>query len=425
MPRTPTSQLSPADQERLRALRRMKSVALGALIALALVFAVSFAFQAQVTWLQYVRAAAEGGMVGALADWFAVTALFRHPLGLPIPHTAIIPTRKDEIGRSLGEFVETNFLSTDAVRTKLAATPMAERLGTWLAEEEHAARVVQEASGVASGILRALSDDDVQEVLEQLARQHLLEPEWGPAAGSWLERVVEADAHHSAVDLAFDSVATWLDANRTSFDGLVSRRLPAWVPSVAHRFVDETVYREAVGFVHAVQEDPQHPARAAIDGYLRRLAGALQDDPAMIARVEGAKRAVFDSPRVRELAAQAWNAAKSGLLTALADPHSALRARAVSAVVEIGTRLASDPALQHRVDSWIADAAVAAVGRYRHDIASIIVDTVERWDPAETTEKIELMVGRDLQYIRLNGTIVGAIAGLAIFAIAHALIPVG
>jgi uncharacterized membrane-anchored protein YjiN (DUF445 family) len=185
------------------------------------------------------------------------------------------------------------------------------------------------------------------------------------------------------------------------------------------------VYREAVGFVHAVQEDPQHPARAAIDGYLRRLAGALQDDPAMIARVEGAKRAVFDSPRVRELAAQAWNAAKSGLLTALADPHSALRARAVSAVVEIGTRLASDPALQHRVDSWIADAAVAAVGRYRHDIASIIVDTVERWDPAETTEKIELMVGRDLQYIRLNGTIVGAIAGLAIFAIAHALIPVG
>ncbi|HKT57304.1 MAG TPA: DUF445 domain-containing protein [Microbacterium sp.] len=425
MPRTPTALLSPADRGRLRALRRMKSVALGALVALAVVFVVAFALEGRVSWLQYVRAAAEGGMVGALADWFAVTALFRHPLGLPIPHTAIIPSRKDEIGRSLGEFVETNFLSADAVRAKLGATAMAERLGGWLADDAHAARVVREASGVATGILRALSDDDVQEVLAELAREHLLEPEWGPAAGAWLERVVAAEAHHGAVDLAVDSIATWLDANRASFDGLVSRRLPAWVPSVAHRFVDATVYREAVGFVRAVQADPGHPARAAIDGYLARLADALQQDPAMIARVEGAKRAVFDSPRVRALAAQVWDAAKSGLLKSLADPRSALRARATSAVGDIGHRLATDPGLQARVDSWLTAAAVTAVDRYRHDIASIIVETVERWDAAETTEKIELMVGRDLQYIRLNGTVVGAIAGVTIFAVAQAVIPIG
>jgi len=422
MTRTPTALLSPADQERRHGLRVMKGVALGALLFMAALFAVAFALQEPYPWLAYVRAAAEGGMVGALADWFAVTALFRHPLGIPIPHTAIIPNRKDEIGRNLGEFVETEFLRGELVRTKLESTPIAARLGEWLREPPHAERVGEEASVVASGLLRALSDDDVQEVIEALAREHLIAPEWGPPLGGWLERVVEGGAHHGAVDLAVDSVAGWLEANHDAFRGLVSRRLPSWVPSIAQRLVDDAVYNEAVKFVSAMQRDPRHPARLAIDGYLARLAEHLQHDPATIGRLEDAKVAVFDSPRVRELAGEAWNAAKSGLLTSLADRDSALRRRMTEALVQIGERLVTDASLQRRVDTLVTDAAVVLVDRYRHDIASIITDTVERWDPAETTEKIELMVGRDLQYIRLNGTIVGALAGLVIFSVAHALL---
>ncbi|MGB3732119.1 DUF445 domain-containing protein [Microbacterium sp.] len=425
MSRTPMALLSPADQERLRGLRRMKAVALGALIFMAVVFVIAFALEPRHPWLSYVRAAAEGGMVGALADWFAVTALFRHPLGLPIPHTAIIPNRKDEIGRSLGEFVETNFLSGEIVRDKLSRTALARRLGEWLGDPAHAERVTAEASTAASAVLRALSDDDVQGLIADLAREHLIEPDWAPSAGGWLERIVEADAHHGAVDLAVDSIGTWLVNNAHTFNGLVSRRLPGWVPRLAHRFVDETVYHEAVKFVQAVQADPRHPARLALDGYLTRLADRLQHDPAMRDRFEGAKAGMFDSPRVIALAAQAWDTAKNGLLNALADPQSGLRRRASSAVAEIGRRLATEPALQARVDGWVTDAAVFLVDRYRHDIASIITDTVEKWDAAETTEKIELMVGRDLQYIRLNGTVVGALAGVAIFAVAHALIPLG
>src|SRR5690606_17455669 len=144
-------------------------------------------------------AAAEGGMVGALADWFAVTALFRRPLGLPIPHTAIIPTRKDEIGRSLGEFVETNFLASDVVRTKLAQTDIARRAGEWLREEKHAERVAAEGATIATAVLHALSDDDVRDLISDLAREHLLTPEWGPPAGAWLRTIVDADAHHGAV----------------------------------------------------------------------------------------------------------------------------------------------------------------------------------------------------------------------------------
>ena len=423
MARTPTALLSAADQERRRGLQVMKGIALGALLLAAAVFAFAFAFQEQFPWLGYVRAAAEGAMVGALADWFAVTALFRHPLGIPIPHTAIIPKRKDEIGRTLGEFVETEFLRGDVVRTKLEATAIAARAGEWLSQPSHADRVVAEGSVMASGVLRALSDDEVQAVIEDLAREHLIAPDWGPPLGEWLQRIVEAGAHHDAVDLAVDSIGAWLEANQAAFHGLVSRRLPSWVPSVAHRFVDDTVYNEALKFVAAVHADPRHPARVAIDAYLVRLADNLQHDPATIGRLEDAKATLFDSPRVRELAAQAWNTAKAGLLASLADPKSALRVRATSAVAEVGERLTTDAALQRRVDEWVIGAAVFLVDRYRSDIASIITDTVERWDPAETTEKIELQVGRDLQYIRLNGTIVGALAGLAIFTIAHAIFP--
>jgi uncharacterized membrane-anchored protein YjiN (DUF445 family) len=421
MSRTSPALLSTADQERLRGLRVMKSIALGALVLLAIVFLIAFALQERYPWLAYVRAAAEGGMVGALADWFAVTALFRHPLGVPIPHTAIIPQRKDEIGRTLGEFVETNFLSAEVVRAKLGTTPIAARLGEWLRAPEHAERVASEGAAMAAGVLRALSDDDVQQLIADLAREHLIVPEWGPPLGGWLERLVQSGAHHAAVDLAADNVATWLAANRESFAGLVSSRLPGWVPSMVSGLIDEAAHHEAVKFVAAVRDNPEHPARRAIDGYLDRLAGNLQNDPATIGRFEDAKASVFDSPRVRELAAEAWNTAKNGLVRALDDPSSALRVRAVEALVQVGERFGSDETLRRRVDEWVTDAAVFLVDRYRHDIASVITDTVERWDPDETTQKIELMVGRDLQYIRLNGTIVGSLAGLAIFTVAHLL----
>lgn len=417
-----TAVLSPADRERRRGLRAMKAVALGALLFMAALFVVAFALQEQVPWLAYVRAAAEGGMVGALADWFAVTALFRRPLGLPIPHTAIIPRRKDEIGRTLGEFVETEFLRGEVVRTKLEAAPIASRVGEWLREPDHAERVAAEGATIAASVLRALDDDEVRDLIESLARAHVVQPQWAPSLGSWLERLVAADAHRDAVNLALDTVDAWLAANHAAFTGLVSRRLPSWAPRIARRLIDDTVYNEAVSFVRAVRADSAHPARDAIDGYFGRLAVSLQHDPTTIARFEDAKLAVFDSPRVRELASEMWRTAKTGLLAALADADSGLRRRLVGALTQIGKRLTADRVLQERIEGWVTDAAVHLVDRYRSDIASIITDTVERWDPTETTNKIELMVGRDLQYIRLNGTIVGALAGLTIFSIAHALL---
>ncbi|RZS68758.1 uncharacterized membrane-anchored protein YjiN (DUF445 family) [Agromyces ramosus] len=409
---------TPTDAERRAALRSMKRVATSLLVAAALVFTVAFALQDAVPWLAYVRAAAEGAMVGALADWFAVTALFRYPLGLRIPHTAIIPTRKDEIGATLGAFVEDEFLSDEVVVGKLRSIGISRWLGGWLATPANADRLTAEASVAARGVMTLLGDDDVEDVIEKLARRHLFEPEWGPAIGRMGERLVAADQQRAAVDALFEKAEEWLEAHPEGIGGMVSGRLPRWMPDFVDRFVDDRAHREVLGFVRAVREDAAHPLREAIDGYLADLANDLQHDPLMIGRLEQLKVDLLESPRVREFAGEVWTSVKETLDAALGDPDSELRQGFRSAVIEVGSRLVVDEELAAKVDEWVTDAAAYVVRNYRHEIAGVITETVERWDPRETTEKLELQVGRDLQFIRINGTVVGALAGLAIYTIA-------
>ncbi|MEV8150756.1 DUF445 family protein [Arthrobacter sp. NPDC080073] len=407
------------DAEKAAALRRMKSVALALLIVMAVVFTAAFALQRQYPWLEYVRAAAEGGMVGALADWFAVTALFKYPMGLKIPHTAIIPRRKDQIGASLGEFVETNFLSEQVVQEKLASVDIARKAGKWLASPGGPERIAKEGSALIRGAFTVLNDDDVQAVIEGMVRKHLLAPPWGPPVGRMAERIFAEGHHHKLVDLLVDRAADWVEANHSTVNRLVSDRSPLWVPSFVDDIVGDRVYNEIAKFIKAVQQDPDHQVRQSIDTYLGDLAQDLQHDPAMIARAEAIKTQVLGDPEVRELASRTWGTIKNALLTAVDDPDSELTQRFKSAVRDFGSRLVSDDELAGKVNAWIGDAAGYLVKTYRSDIAGVITDTVARWDAEETSQKIELQVGKDLQYIRINGTVVGSLAGLAIFAVAH------
>ncbi|WP_442544050.1 DUF445 domain-containing protein [Arthrobacter sp. KN11-1C] len=409
------------DAEKAAALRRMKSVALALLIVMAVVFTAAFALQKQYPWLEYVRAAAEGGMVGALADWFAVTALFKYPMGLKIPHTAIIPRRKDQIGASLGEFVETNFLSEQVVQEKLASVDIARKAGTWLASPGGPERIAREGSALIRGAFTVLNDDDVQAVIEGMVRKHLLTPPWGPPVGRMAERIFADGHHHKLVDLLVDRAADWVEANHSTVNRLVSDRSPLWVPSFVDDIVGDRVYNEIAKFIRAVQQDPDHQVRQSIDTYLGDLAQDLQHDPAMIARAETIKAQVLGDPEVRELASRTWGTIKNALLTAVDDPDSELTQRFKSAVRDFGSRLVSDDELAGKVNAWIGDAAGYLVKTYRSDIAGVITDTVARWDAEETSQKIELQVGKDLQYIRINGTVVGSLAGLAIFTVAHLL----
>ena len=424
------------DAERRTALKRMKRLAAGLLALMAVIFTVSFALQERYPWLAYVRAAAEGGMVGAIADWFAVTALFRYPLGLRIPHTNIIANRKDEIGASLGEFVETNFLSEGVIRGKLESVAPARRLGAWLtapanadeanadeanADKSNVERLTDELAVAGQGLLNLLGDDAIKNLIESVAREHLVKPEWGPSLGRVGQRLVTSGQQHAAVDLLLDRADGWLHDHPEAFGRVVSQRLPSWMPGFVDKLVDDRAYREVLAFVASARQNRQHPVRKALDDYLDEVMHDLQYEPAMIARVENLKAEVLDNAKLREFAGDTWEAVKASLTQALGDPTSALRVGIRSTLHDVGVRLTLDAALGSRIDRWLADTASYIVANYRHEIAGVITETVERWPAAETASKIELQVGHDLQFIRINGTVVGALAGLAIFTLAHAI----
>ncbi|WP_225831805.1 DUF445 domain-containing protein [Streptomyces sp. NK08204] len=414
---------TPADEERRRGVRRMKLTATGLLLFVAVVYVLAkWAEQAGAgSWAGYVAAASEAGMVGALADWFAVTALFRHPLGLPIPHTAIIPTKKDQLGISLGEFVGENFLSQDVVRQRLHAVGIGSRLGAWLALPEHAERVTAELATALRGALAVLRDSDVQAVVGEAITRRANAQEIAPGIGKMLEKVVADGGHRRAVDLIVSRAHDWLVLHRESVMDAVQGGAPGWTPRFVDKKVGERVYKELLRFCAEMRDMPSHPARGALDRFLNDFAADLQSDTETRARVERLKGDVLGRGEVQDLIASAWSAVRSMIVAAAEDERSQLRLRVRAALLSLGERMAREPKVQEKVDTWVEGAAVHVVTTYRKEITSLITDTVAGWDAEHTTRKIEAHIGRDLQFIRINGTVVGSLAGLLIYVISRTL----
>jgi uncharacterized membrane-anchored protein YjiN (DUF445 family) len=402
----------------------MKLLAAGLLLIATGIFAVAQWLEnaGAAAWVGYVRSAAEAGMVGALADWFAVTALFRRPLGLPIPHTAIIPTRKDALGRNLGDFVGSNFLSENVVRDKLRRAEISKRVGHWLDDADHAERVTSELATVVRAAVQVLRDEDVQAVLEQAVVRKVLDQPWGPPLGRILGQVFADGSHHKMVDLICDRAYDWVRDNHQAVLRVVSQRAPSWSPRFFDTMIGDKIYVEVLSFAWAVKTDPEHQLRKAVDRFLLEFAQDLQHDPKTMARAEQIQQQVVEHPEVQNLVSSAWGTAKKMLLDAAEDPSSELRIRVREGLRSWGRRLASEPIMQSKVDGWLEGAAVYVVSHYRDEITTLITDTVERWDAEETSRKIELQVGRDLQFIRINGTVVGALAGVLIHLLSQLLL---
>ncbi|MBC3189861.1 DUF445 domain-containing protein [Pseudonocardia sp. C8] len=421
---TPLGGFGPGDEQKRRDLRRMKVVATGFLIAATVVFFVAKYLEdvQGLAWASYLRASAEAGMVGALADWFAVTALFRHPLRLPIPHTAIIPRKKDMIGNSLGDFVGENFLSESVVRDKLERVGVSEQVGHWIRQQDNADRVTTELVTAARAVVTVLRDEDVQNVIETVAVRKLLEIPVGPPMGKALEGVLADGAHRRLVDLVCDRAYDWVADNQEMVLRVVHERAPAWTPRFVDDMVADKLFAEIRGYAWAVKTDPEHPLRHAVDRYLSEFAKDLQYDPTTMDRAEQVKRQVIEHPEVQHFIGRAWTVVKGMVLDAADDPSNELRLRVRDALMGFGARLDRDRELAAKLDGWMADAACYVVRHYRHQITTLITDTVARWDAEETSRKIELQVGRDLQWIRINGTVVGALAGLVIHAVGELLV---
>ncbi len=414
--------LSSNDQARQEDLRRMKALATGLFVLAAIIFIVSKIYEDDIGWLGYVRATSEAAMVGALADWFAVTALFRHPLGIPIPHTAIIKKRKDQIGDSLGGFVEENFLTREVVTDRLADAGLAGRLGQWLSKPDNARTIGTQSAAVVRGVTEVLQDDVVQSGLDAVVTERAKQVEVAPIIGRVVDVAVEGGHHQTMLDAVLAALDSFMADNVDSFRNRLTQESPWWVPETIDDAVFEKIYSAVRRFLTEVEGDEHHEIRRELEQRARKLAQDLRSSPELIERGEALKAEFLGHPEVRAWSNNLWLKMKTALIEATEDPDSELRRQLEEALVQAGARLEHDEELQARIDDWITGAVGYVAEQFRGEVSELIATTVRRWDTEETADRIELQVGRDLQFIRINGTLVGGLAGFVIHAVSELLL---
>lgn len=403
-----------ADEARRRGLRQMRTVAVSLLVLAAVVYAATLGRDG--AW-GFVNAGAEASMVGAIADWFAVTALFKHPLGIPIPHTALIPKRKDELGKGLQEFVGENFMQEDIIRDRVGAATISARVGDWLGDPANARRVVDEFSDVVGIALDKVRDEHIADLVTEAFVPRFRDEPIAPILGSLISEAVRDDLHHGVVDLALEEMHRWLVHNGDTFTEVLSERAPWWAPPRLNEAVTQRLHLEAIRWVADIRDTPDHHAREAFDSMLTQLGQDLLTNPQTQERAERFKERLLDHPQVVTTAISLWKAMRSALLTSIREREGAVRVRLLVELNAFAERLRTDASLRDKLDKTAADVAVFAIARYGAELTTVITHTIERWDGKEAARRIELHVGRDLQFIRINGTIVGGLVGVLIHTI--------
>jgi uncharacterized membrane-anchored protein YjiN (DUF445 family) len=417
-PLLPLAPPPPRDEaQRQVELTAMKRVATGLLGVALVVFVVARLLERAYPWLAVVRATAEASLVGGLADWFAVTALFRRPLGLPIPHTAIIPTQKDRIGRILGNFLQNHFLSTAVLSANLQSMRMAERVARWLSDTVHARTLARQVAGGLAQTVQALPAEQVRNYIRESAVNRLQATPLAPLLGHVLAVVATDDRHQALLDEALHLVADSIDANRATLREVVREQSPWWVPGAVDGAVYERFVAGARRFVDDVAKDPQHPVRLKFDVAFRRFIEQLKSAPEVMARAEALKAELIDSPAVEDFAASLWDKARGAAARYAAKPDEAALEPLERGIVSVGESLLANPARLEELDDFLIHFIASLLEQHRQEVADLIAFTVQQWDAELAARRIELAVGRDLQFIRLNGTIVGGLAGLVIYLV--------
>ena len=403
---------------RLAAARRRATALLAAVTAL---FVGVTVIGAHGTLLGYVQAGAEAAMVGGIADWFAVTALFRHPLGLPIPHTALIVERKDQFAATLGQFVQANFLNADVLAERIRSARLVPRLAAWLADKANATRFSGHAADLVVTVTEAVPDEDVQRVLTAELTRALGSVEVAPLAGRVL-RVLIAGGHQDEVfNTIVSSADRYLAEHHEELRELFEGESPRWVPDAVYRLVFDRLHARLRQRLATMAADPDDETRRQFEAWIAGLPDRLETSPELRERGERLKRDVLGSTALRDWSSSLWQQAKDALRAQAADPESELRRRLADVLVAAGWRLGSDRRLQEGLERMVESGARALASQFHDELADLVTGTIERWDAEETSSQLELLLGSDLQYIRINGTVVGAGVGLALHAIAQAL----
>jgi uncharacterized membrane-anchored protein YjiN (DUF445 family) len=393
----------------------MRRRATGLFLGVTALFGAAHWFAPSAPWLRAVEAFAEAAMIGALADWFAVTALFRRPLGIPW-HTEIIPRRKDAIGRNLGRFIQQNFLSRRILYEKMRAADPALSLASWLSRPESANAVAAEAALLIKEVLRLSRDEDVRRfVRESIARGGRLR--LAPHVGTLVDTLLALGAHQRVLDQILPAIRAGLHEGKPAILARVRERSYWFVPSFVDRKVVEDLVSMLDEFLSEMLEDPRHELRDRLEQAMRSLAGRLRTDDAYRERAGQMLDALVAHPELVRYMDALWSTLKLRATRDLDDPASTLRTELGRLISTTSARLATDAPMRERVNHDLTRLVIHLSARYRDHVSGHIAERVSQWGASEITDKLELQVGADLQYIRINGTLIGGTAGLLLYAL--------
>ena len=409
--------MNPSEKALARRLARMRWIATGLLCAMAVLFVATSLFLDRYPWLGLIRAFAEAGMIGALADWFAVTALFRHPLGIPVPHTAIVPARKNEIGRVLADFIRDHFLVRETVAARLERVDMAARAGAWLAVTDNARNLGRDISVALVWLLHATDSTALRSALRETLRAALDRAPLSSGFQAALDVLSSGEHSQAVVDQMVRFARDQLKLNKELIRDRIGERSPWWLPNFVDREIYDQLLAELTRLLDEIGDDADHPARAHFNAWLGETRAALGNDPDLTRRGRTLKDEFLDHPAVRDYVNDVWEKVREFLVASLRDPESLSRLAIDGELQEIGRGLREDGQVNRNVNRWLRDLVLYLVDNYREPVSAFISDTIEQWDPAATSARIELYIGRDLQFIRINGTLVGGLVGVGIYLI--------
>ena len=401
---------STAERQQLRRLRQSRAVATGMLAVAAAIFVASLAVPAPNAWVLLVRSVAEAALVGGLADWFAVTALFRRPLRLPIPHTAIVPANKNRMGEGLARFLDQHFLTRDLLVAELRGLRVSERLAAWMADRRNAAALAGEIAKALPFVLRAVDDRQIKAFLGRALGAQLRSAPLTALAGHFVRLVTAAGYHEAVLDRALNYARDFLARNEERLLDTVAERRRSWIPRAINREIARAMLRGAEELIDDLRK-PDGSARqsllSAIDDMALELMNAPADPASERARLP-------NLPELQAWLAASWDKGRDIVLSDLASSSSRLRRTLALAIASIGETLGNDAAMRGRLDAAI-EALLAEALPWRGELIRFVAEVVRKWEPAGFSERIEMAVGADLQYIRMNGTIVGGLVGGGLF----------
>lgn len=409
------------DETKRKQLNTYKAFATGLFLLMAIVFIITTILQKRMDshWIGYVRAFSEAAMVGALADWFAVTALFRHPLGLPIPHTNLIENSKQQLGDNLGGFVVENFLSPQNIRPYIQKLKISTFAGEWLGKEKNQEILIRNISDIVLDILNKLDDTEVSQFISRKVSEMAGDVKLNKIVGNGIAYITEKNDHQRMVTSLSSQIKNYILENSELIKDRVRKGSYTFIPAFVDNKIADKVTSGLSDFFAEIEEDPTHEIRDLITKRIQEFSLNLAEDPQWEKEFTTIKNDLLQPEKLNEYSRDIWASIKKTVMEELQQEHSALKTYLSKNLNEFALNLNTNETLQAKIDNWVRVTAYKYILKNTHQFGNLISSTVGNWQGKELSEKLELEVGKDLQFIRVNGTIVGGLVGLIIYTVAN------